>query len=353
MRGCLVGTLGLSLVLGAIGCTKEVPVHTKRFEAFDTPIDLSIVGVDEEKAIKVSAEISQDLRAMDAAWHAWEPGPLVYVNERLPSRKPFAAPPVVLLLIRAAERLSQESERLFNPTIGKLLALWGFHSDPPECKPPPPPRQIERLVKADPKLSDLELSGIMLRSNNPAVQLDFGAFAKGFAIDRAIARLRELGVRNALINAGGDVRAIGSRSGIPWRVPIRRGTGHGVLAIIEVSGDESLFTAAGHQRSFVYEGKTYHHLIDPRSGYPAEVTQSVTVMHQESATAAAAATALFVAGPELWQRIAQSMGIAYVLLVDTEGSVHLSPAMAERVQLLDRNAQIQPNVPLTAPQPVR
>jgi thiamine biosynthesis lipoprotein len=273
------------------------------------------------------------------------------VNERLPNGQPFAAPPVVLSLIRAAMPLAERSDHLFNPALGKLQALWGFHSEPPDCKPPPPAKQIERLVKANPRLSDLALSDIRIKSNNALVQLDFGPFAKALAMDLVIGRLRAEGVRNALINAGGDVRAIGSRTGQPWRVPIRRGTGHGVLAMIEIRGDESLFTVAGHQRNFVYEGKTYHYLIDPRSGAPAEGTQSVTVMHQEAATAAAAAIALFIAGPEGWHGVAQRMGIHQVLLVDHLGTPHLSPAMAERLQLLDKGAPIELSAPLTAPRP--
>ncbi len=351
MRGPLpfLGTLGLLLALGLSGCSKESPIRTSRFEAFDTSIDLSLVGVDEEKARRIGTELSGDFRDLDAAWHAWEPGSLEYLNERLPAKKAFAAPPAVLTLIQAAMPLAERSEHLFNPAIGKLLDLWGFHSDPPQCKPPPPAKQIERLVKANPRLGDLEISGILIKSSNPAVQLDFGPFAKGLAMDMAIARLREQGIRNALINAGGDVRAIGSRSGQPWRVPIRRGTGHGVLAMVEVRGDESVFTAAAHQRNFVYEGKAYHYLIDPRSGAPAEGAQSVTVLHRDAATAAAAASALFVAGPEGWHAIAQRMGIHQVLFVDSAGTVHLSPAMAERLQLLDKSVPIQVSAPLAAP----
>lgn len=349
----LLGTLGLTLALLTLGCAQEAPIHARRLEAFGTTVDLSIVGMDDERASKVSARISQDLRELDAAWNAWEPGPLAYLNERLPTHKPFAAPPVLLPLIHAAERLARESDQRFNPAMGKLMALWGFHSDPPDCKPPPPTRQIDRLVKANPRLSDISQEGILLKGNNSELQLDFGAFAKGFAMDLAIARMRELGVRNALINAGGDVRVIGTRSGLPWRIPIRRGTGNGVLAIIELRGDESLFTAATYQRSYVYEGKTYHHLIDPRTGYPAGGTQSVTLVHQEAATAAAAATALFLAGPESWQPIAQGMGITQVLLVDTAGTLHMSPLMAKRVQLLEKSAPIELSAPLTDPKPAR
>jgi FAD:protein FMN transferase len=337
---------GLVLALALAGCAQETPIFTARFEAFGSTVDLSIVGVDEATAQRASSAIERDLRQLHEDLHAWEPGPLGYVNEQIPTGKPFVVPPSLLPIIREGQRLAAASENLFNPAIGKLIELWGFHADTPKCQPPPPAKQIERLVKSNPRMSDLHLDGILLRSDNRDVRLDFGAYGKGYGIDLAIGHLRELGVRNAMLSAGGDLRAIGSRAGQPWRIPIRRGGGHGVLAVIEVRGDESVFTSASHQRNFVYEGKTYHHIIDPRTGHPAEGTQSVTVIHTDAATAGAATTALFVAGPESWYRIARGLGVRHVLLVDGTGTVHMSPSMAERVQLLDKSTEIELSPPL-------
>jgi thiamine biosynthesis lipoprotein len=195
-------------------------------------------------------------------------------------------------------------------------------------------------------MSDIEVEGILIRSKNPAVKLDFGAIGKGYGIDLAVAHLRELGIDNAIVNAGGDLRAIGDRSGQPWRIAIRRPTG-GVFGIIGVSGDESVFTSGDYERNFIYEGKTYHHIIDPRTGWPAEGTRAVTVIHTDGTTADAAATALFVAGPDHWYEIAKRMGIRYVLLLDSEGTVHMNPEMAERIELMDRDADTELSPPLS------
>ncbi len=273
---------------------------------------------------------------MHRAWHAWDPGPLGRVNRLLPTGKPFAVPPSVLPLIELGQIYSTQSGDLFNPAIGKLVQLWGFHSDIPEDQPPPPTAAIEALVKAAPRMADLELDGIMLRGRNPSLQLDFGAFGKGYGIDLAVAHLREMGIENAIVNAGGDLRAIGDRAGNPWRIAIRRPDGQGVFAVIEVSGDESVFTSGDYERNFQYGDKSYHHIIDPRTGYPAEGAHSVTVLYGDAVTADAAATALFVAGPEGWQRVARNMGLRYVLLMDEAGTLHMTPAMSKRVRFLDQ-----------------
>ncbi len=336
----------LLLVWAAPGCKQEQPVYNTRFLAFGTLVDLSIIGVDRATADRASQTLEQDFAVMHHAWHAWEPGPLGRVNRLLAQAQPFAVAPSVLPLIELGRKYADQSGNLFNPAIGKLVDLWGFHADDPECRPPPPAAAIESLVKAQPKMSDLSLDGIMLSGRNPAVKLDFGAFGKGYGIDLAIARLREMGIHNAIVNAGGDLRAIGDRGGRPWRIAIRRPTGGGVLGMVEVSGDESVFTSGDYERNFVYEGKTYHHIIDPRTGYPAEGAHSVTVIHSDAVTADAAATALFVAGPDDWFEVARDMGIRYVLLVDDAGTFHMTPAMAKRVQILDKDPDVRLSEPL-------
>ena len=340
------------LVIVLTSCRGATPVYTTRFPAFGTLVDLSIVGVDRAQAERASELVERDFAFMHRAWHAWEPGPLGRANKLLAEGNSFAAPPSILPLIRKSRQYAEQSGNLFNPTIGRLVDLWGFHTDSPECRPPPDRARVDRLVAANPQMGALQLEGLMARGDNPALKLDFGAIAKGYGIDLAIEHLRELGVANAILNSGGDLRAIGDRSGQPWRIAIRRPSG-GVLGVIMISGDESLFTSGDYDRNFIYEGSTYHHIIDPRTGYPAEGARSVTVAHTDATTADAAATALFVAGPSGWHEVAQRMGIRYVLLVDTEGRVHMNPAMAERVEFIDEDLEVALSPPLIEPSPER
>jgi thiamine biosynthesis lipoprotein len=334
----------LALTLG--GCKPQEPAYTTRFNAFGTRIDLTVIGVDRENFDQVSAAIQDDFAFMHSAWQAWEPGPLGRVNQLLASGEEFPVPPSVYPLIQHGQILAARSGDLFNPAIGRLIDAWGFNTSDPRQHKVPDPEVLARLVAANPRMSDLTLNGILLRSSNPAVKLDFAGFGKGYGIDLAIDHLRELGVNNAIINAGGDLRAIGSRDGHPWRIPIRRPSGSGVFATIRVKGDESVFTTGSYERNFVFEGKTYHHIIDPRTGYPASEVRSVTVVHKDAITADAAATALFIAGPEHWQEVAQAMGIEYVLLVDNSGVLHVNPEMQERIELMDQTVQIRTSLPL-------
>lgn len=344
MYGVLV-LLALSTLL-LTGCERGAPTYQTRFLAFGTLVDLTIAGADDDQARQAASLIEQDFLRMHRSWHAWDPGPLGRVNRLLKTGGRFSAPPSVLPLIQLGKKLSARSDGLFNPAIGQLIAAWGFHSSDPEGAHPPPAELIEQLVTANPRMEDIRIDGIQLQCDNPAVQLDFGAFGKGYGIDLAIDHLRELGIDNAIINTGGDLRAIGNHNGVPWRIAIRSPDGKGVIGTLGISGDESVFTSGDYERNFVWKGKRYHHIIDPRTGYPAQGTTSVTVIHSDSATADAAATALFIAGPEQWYAIARQMGIRYVLLIDDQGRLHMNPAMQQRLKLIPQDAEIILSPPL-------
>ncbi len=330
VHGILLLFLSALLLLG--GCSREQErLHHAQLFSFGTLVDVSLWDVTPAQVEKAERIIHEELRAMHQTWHAWQPGPLTETNRRLQEGVEFDCPPELLPLILQAKTLYRRSGGLFNPAIGKLVALWGFHEDAPPSGPPPAISAIRGLVDSKPGMEDLVVNGHKLHSDNPAVQLDFGAFAKGYAVDRIIERLRKLGIENAIINAGGDLRAIGRHGERPWRIGIRDPRGSGVLASVELAGDESVFTSGDYERFYEYEGKRYHHIIDPRTGFPARGVTSVTVIHGNAAEADAAATALFVAGPDHWHETARAMGINLVMLVDDKGKIHMNPAMAERI----------------------
>ncbi|HET9679933.1 MAG TPA: FAD:protein FMN transferase, partial [Gammaproteobacteria bacterium] len=192
-------------------------------------------------------------------------------------------------------------------------------------------------VAKKPSMDDLTIHDGVLSSNNPAVRLDFGAYAKGVAVKRAIAILRNYGIENAIANAGGDLQAIGhyqtGNESRPWRIGIRHPRKHDqVLASITLKPGEAVFTSGDYERYYEYHGKRYHHILDPATGYPARGVRSVTVIHTNPALADAASTALFVAGVDDWQNVAHAMGLRYVMLVDSQGVAHLTAPMHKRLQ---------------------
>ncbi|WP_295538546.1 FAD:protein FMN transferase [uncultured Thiohalocapsa sp.] len=347
LANVLIGALLGALLSGCRGA--ETPVYTTQFVAFDAAVDLSIVGKLKADAQAASAEVEQDFLFLDYATNTWKPGPMARVNALLPKGEPFAAPPSLLPLLQQSQALALRTRNLFNPAIGQLLQLWGFQAAEPECRPPPSASAIESLVTQAPTMADLYLDGIMLQSDNPAVLLDFDGIVVGYAMDLAMDNLRQRDIHHAMLNRSGDVRAMGDRAGRPWRVPVRRGSSTGVLGIIDVVGDMAVFTSSMHERNFIHDGQVFHDVIDPRSGRPATGLQAVTVMVAGSAAVAdVAADALMVAGLEGWRDVAARLDLRYVLLIDDAGTMHMTPPMAERLELLDDGADVailQPEAP--------
>jgi thiamine biosynthesis lipoprotein len=312
-------------------CSKQDGVYYEQFLGFGTLIEVKIWGVDEETGRRAVAAIADDIAYMHETWHAWKPGSLSRVNQLLPTGKKFSIGPSLIPLIKRATEYAEQSGQRFNPAIGQLTRVWGFASDDLPKGPPPEPGKIKALVDQHPTMEDLTLDGVQLQSRNSAVRLDFGGFAKGYAVDKAIEHLQELGITNAIVNAGGDLRAIGRHGDRPWRVGIRHPRQPGVLASVDARDDESIFTSGDYERYYEYEGQRYHHIIDPHSGYPARGVKSVTVFDERADRADAAATALFVAGVGQWYEVARSMGVNGVMLVADDGTIYMTPNLKQRI----------------------
>lgn len=335
------------LLLG--GCRGEAPVYTTSFDTLGHLGSLSLVGIDIAVAEAISCEIKHNFAFITEHWQTKQQGPMARVNHLLRQGEPFIAPPSILPLVRLGQKYAELTGGLLNPAMGGLIALWGFHGPSPRAARPPSGQEINRLVSAAPSMDAVRIDGLILASTSRAVQLDFEGLVTGYGIDLAIDYLREQGIDNAMLRIGNDLRAIGDRAGKPWRVAILRPSGSGVYGFVEISGNASVFTTGDYERSFFFNGRTYHHLIDPRTGKPADATRAVTVIHPDAVTADAAARALFIAGPAQWWSVAAAMGVKQVLLFDRAGVAHMSPSMAERLEPLEDNPIITISAPLSDP----
>ena len=322
----------LLFTLLSVSCDKEPVQESKRtILKFGTLIDVTLYNVEPSLAQKTLDQIEANFNQYHADWTSWQDSPLTRANQKLASDQTVQLHPSIIPLIRKSQALSKSSHGLFNPGINQLIRLWQFHrSDEPDIQPPSHQSILEWLQKK-PGMNDLELDHQQLHSNNPATQLNFGAFAKGYAIDLCFDYLQSMGIDNAVINAGGDLSVRGQHGERPWKIGIRHPREDHIIAWLEARDQESIFTSGDYERFYNYKGQRYHHILDPRTGYPAKGSTSVTVIHNNAGTADAAATALFVAGPEQWQEIAQSMGIEYVMLIDTQGTIHMTTKMAQRI----------------------
>lgn len=335
MKHLSVLILLLILLFGCEQPAKQVPIFEEKMFVMGTIVDITIADEDEQTSQKAFHDLLTDFKYMQAAWNPWKRGSLARINQLLPMKSTFSVGPALKEMIDESTVLAQKSDGLFNPAIGKLVKLWQFHTDEPLAGPPPSDAEIKKLLDSNLSMAALNLSGLNLIAKNENILLDFGGFAKGVGVDKAIEYLKSVGIENAIVNAGGDLRAIGSKGGKPWRIGIRNPQSENIIATLQVMGDESVFTSGDYERFYEYQGKRYHHILDPRTGYPAMSTRSVTVVHNDASVADAAATALFVAGPALWEKIAKQMGITQVMLIDQTGHVYITDELNRRISFVD------------------
>lgn len=322
----------LPLIITLIaGCNPQPKEFHHTILQFDTLINVTLYDIDAKLAAQAFAGLDRDFEHYHKSWTPYEPSALTRINTLITTGEEFSVAPSVLPLITESLQLTGQTGNLYNPAIGKLIKLWQFHRhEEPDIKPPAA-NEIAALVAARPQLDNLQFDGIKMRSNNPQVELNFGAFAKGYAVDKSIQHLREMGIHNAIFAVGGDVKAIGRHGDRAWRIGIRHPRQDDVIASIDMQGEEGISTSGDYERFFFYQGKRYHHILDPRTGYPAQGTQAVTVLHQNSGLADVAATALFVAGPDHWFEIAKKLQLKLVMFIDENGKIQVTPEMMQRI----------------------
>jgi thiamine biosynthesis lipoprotein len=286
--------LGLML-LSLLGCqASSQDVHETRF-LLGTLVEFTIYTDKQDKALKAITEAAAVMQHIEDKFTTY--GDVANTVKQFNLAK--VGQPVVLdseveqLLLQAIS-IHGESHGAFDPTLGMLNQLWGFSGERLSKHPPSNKDIIQALKQSGIKnIKKTDQGWVKLVQG---LALDFGAIAKGYAIDQAVAVLKSYGFNQAIINAGGDMFILGQHGDKPWRIAIRHPRQSKPLGWIEVDHDTSIVTSGDYERFYRYKGKRYHHIINPKSGYPAHASQSVTVIASNATLADAWSTALFVLG---------------------------------------------------------
>ncbi|MGH8672027.1 MAG: FAD:protein FMN transferase [Burkholderiales bacterium] len=323
------------LILLLSGCGGE-PLYQQQSYVFGTLVEVTLYGEPEDRAKPAVAEVFAQFNELHHTLHAWQESEVTRVNDAFAGgSQPAGVSPLLRRIIIDATRFSSASGGAFNPAIGGLVGLWGFHAE--ESKPQlPDPKAVAALLKARPRMTDIVLDSNTVHSRNRAVRLDFGGYAKGHALDRAAALLHARGVKNALINIGGNIMALGAHGKRPWQVGIQHPRKPGTVATLPLFDGEAIATSGDYQRFFDLGGRRYCHVIDPATGQPVQGVQSATVIAAPGPYAGALSDAatkpLFIAGKTGWLEAAQRMGIAKAMLIDDQGEIYITPELQQRLK---------------------
>lgn len=316
------------------GCAPRDPLVSQESYVFGTRVEVLVWGESDETARAAINETLREFDRLHRTYHAWQPSELTALNEAIAAGKPFDVSTELAGFVREAQALAARGDHLFDPGIGALVRLWGFHDD--SFKPAlPDAAKLDALVKVHPSVADLRIEGQRVASRNPAVALDFGGYLKGVALDRAAAIFKRHKIKDALINIGGNVMALGAKGERPWRVGIQHPRLPTPLLALDLKDGEAIGTSGDYQRYFEIDGRRYSHLIDPRTGLPGVGSQAVTVIVPPRADAGTwsdwASKPIFIAGND-WRAMAERLELSLVLRIDSTGKVEMTDALRARLE---------------------
>lgn len=316
MRRFLAAAAAVVLLLS--GCAETRAAHTEtRYEFFDTVVTVTAAGMTDAEfraaADAVWEELSHLHRLFDR-YHAYDGvANLKTVNDKA-GVSPVPVAPELIDICEFALRMYGETDGRLNVMLGSVLSLWHDAreralEDPAAASLPDDESLREAARHTDISLLRIDREAGTLFITDKDASLDLGAVAKGYAAEAAAKRLRALGFNHVLLNLGGNICAVGDKDGGDWTLGIRSPTGDGYAARVGLSAG-SLVTSGTYQRYFTVDGTVYHHIIDPRTNYPAVGFSSVTVEAADSALADALSTALFTMTEADGRALAARLGVS-------------------------------------------
>ncbi len=302
---------------------------TFRFSAPVMGTDLELVAsVDDEAIARHAFDAAlSEFKRIESLMSEWRQDSELYLVNANAGKAPVKVSDELFKVIEAGQKVSVVSDGAFDITWAAMAGLWDFNK---QEKIVPIGAEIKkRLLLVNYK--DIELDygkkTVFLKTKGMAIGL--GGIAKGYAVDKAMEIVQKKGVKNAILRAGGDMRVQGAEDGRPWKIGIRDPRKKDLnFAALEIR-DSSVSTSGDYERFFEKDGVLYHHIMDPRTGYPARLARSATVIGPDTMTTDALSTAVFVLGAEKGILLVEALDGIEAIIVDAEGRIRSSSGIGK------------------------
>lgn len=290
-----------------------------------TIVEITLIGTDkqalEDALAEVFARITEIERVSDRFTGDSE---ISAINRRkAPGTIPVSADMLRMLLL--ARKVSELSGGAFDVTVAPLVDLWGFDVGGSLPKAEEIDRQRERV---DYRRLQIDEDASTITLTDTSARLDLGGIAQGYAAGEAEKLIRKRGITGGVINISGDITVIGDKDGKPWRIGVQDPRNPETLCAVINARDIAIVTSGDYERCFFVAGVRYHHILDPKTGYPARGCASVTVVTKDVEMADGLSTAIFVLGAEAGLALARSLPGVEVLIMTEDGKRISTPGLA-------------------------
>ncbi len=303
-----------------------------------TVVEITADGADEQALHAAVNAAYGEMNRLSDMMNRYNPASVVSAINDAAGARAVPVPPELMEVLAMAHRMSTRTQGAFDVTIGSLHG-WRFR--PGEERVPARAEIAAQLPLIDWRKLELDARAGTARLRVPGMRIDLGGIAKLYILDAGWRTLERHGVVRALVNGGGDVRVGGPPDGPPWRIGVRDPRAPGVLlGVAEVA--RGFVSASGdYERAFVRDGRRYHHILDPRTGFPSEGPSGVTVIAEEIDAANGLSVAIMVLGKATGIRLIAATPGADGVIVDRDGSVWMSDGFRRRL----KPAVTQPGTP--------
>jgi thiamine biosynthesis lipoprotein len=304
-------------------CSKKEELYKETRVIMGTYVTITLNedGKSQQDLTSAGGDAFSQVEKVDRLMSTYKPESNLSRINRSAGIAPVKADPEVIDNIEKAIYVAKLTDGAFDVTVGPLVNAWKIGSRDARV---PSPDEIKRALSlVGYRNIDINKKDGTVFINKRGASIDLGGIAKGYASDRAVEVLRKAGIKGGIVACAGDIKVFGLRpDGAPWTVGIqhpRREDG-ALMAKITLT-DAALSTSGDYERYFMKDGVRYHHIIDPRTGYPARGLMSVTVLSRESWLSDSMATGLFVMGPDKAYALALKHPEFEVLMITGAGKV--------------------------------
>ena len=306
-------------MLFSLSIDAQAQWHSARQNIMGTVVDVEVWHEEPSIALSAIEKVFEEMHRIDRQFSPHKSdSQLSYVNQYA-AAKDVSLDAETFFIISKAKQISILTKGAFDVTFASVGFLYDFRN---RIKPTFKQR-AQSLSAIDYRHIQLKEDLKSVRFLNSAVKIDLGGIAKGYACDRAVLLLMQLGIKHAMVSAGGDSKLLGDRLDRPWMIGIKNPRGENTILSIPIE-DVAISTSGDYERFFDDNGVRYHHIIDPSNGDSARELRSVTIIANEGVLSDGLSTGVFVLGLEAGLALINRLEGVSAILIDAVGGLHYS-----------------------------
>lgn len=330
-RAVLAAALLCAMAVTAVAAPAKLTYSGK---AMGTYVTVWFWTDKEAEAAKAAESVFAEMKRLDQEMTTWTETSEVSKVNAAAGKAPVAVSDETFAVIERAQDIAKKSNGVFDISVGAFKGLWKFDEDMDGTLPEPAEvKKRLKLIGYKDVVLDKKKKTVFLKRKGMSITL--GGIAKGYAVDKCVALLHKAGFDDFMLQAGGDMYVSGKKGTEPWVVGIRDPRGTDLFAGMPIE-NHSFSTSGDYERGFVKEGVRYHHILDPRTGFPAHASRSVTIRAADAFTADAWSKVMFIYGWKDGLRLIEKYKLSdfEVVWVDDKNEIHMTPKIEKELKIV-------------------